>query len=146
MVVLDTTVLWIHDTWFMVRVLTKRPMLTRWGFLRSSSSCVFFMVSPAVPALIFYCFPQVPVGLWVHSGGGLWSSGDIRGTSLGFLQRYEPWGITDVASLFLGNIAHKVCLSLVSLCGVLINLCISYFASTRMGDSLEWYSYMMASS
>ena len=56
----------------------------RW-FLCSSSSCVFLIVSPAVPVFIFYRFPQVPLGLWVRSGGGLWSSGDIRGTSPGFL-------------------------------------------------------------
>ena len=38
------------------------------------------------------------------------------------------------------------CLSLVSDFGLLINLCISYFASTRVADSLEWYSYMLVSS
>ena len=55
-----------------------------WWFLRSSSSVVIFMVSPA-GCLHFYRFRQVPSGLWVHSGGGLWPSGDVRGTSPGFI-------------------------------------------------------------
>ena len=41
----------------------------------------------------------------------LLSSGDIRGASLGFLQRYEPWGKTDIASVLLGIIARWVSLS-----------------------------------
>ena len=68
-------------------------------FCLPSSSCVFCKGwSPAVPVFFICRFPQVPLGLWVRSGGGLWSSGDIRATSPGFLGGYGSWGITDVAT------------------------------------------------
>ena len=37
-------------------------------------------------------------------------------------------------------------LSLVSVFCLLVNLRFSYFASTRVADSLEWYSCMLTSS
>ena len=44
------------------------------------------------------------------------------------------------------NFAHSSHSFLLSFFLLIINLCISYFASTRVADSLEWYSYMLASS
>ena len=47
--------------------------------------CVFFTLSTlygrssAVPVFVFVVFPQVRSGLWVCSGGGLWSSRDVLG-------------------------------------------------------------------
>ena len=52
--------------------------------------------------------------------------------------------MTDVASLLLGNIVLAV--SLLSLYDGVLNLYISYFVSTRVADSFERYSYMLASS
>ena len=66
------------------------------------------MVSPAVLVFHFYRFPQVPLCLWVRSGGGYGRQGtDIRGTFPRFIAKNGFWGLTDVASLFLGNIAHS---------------------------------------
>ena len=59
---------------------------------------VFFVVGLPQLSVFFFCrVPQVPLGLWVRSGRGLRSSGDIRGTFPGFLERYGSWGMTDVA-------------------------------------------------
>ena len=50
---------------------------------------VFLVVGlSGCPCSRFRRDPQVPLGLRVRSGGGLWLSGDIRGTSPDFFRGY----------------------------------------------------------
>ena len=87
------------------------------------------------------CSSGAAAGGWSSSFG--WSiifCQRVRGTSTTIFNIYGSWGITDVASLIAGKHCPK---QAVTLFGLLISLCISYFASTGVVDLLGWYSYML---
>ena len=74
-------------------------------FCLPSSSMFFFRMVSGCPSSFFCRFPQVRLGLWVRSGGGLWSSGDIPATSPGirwvWIMRivYPMWSTGDVLNI-----------------------------------------------
>ena len=65
--VLDSTVLWMNATWFMVRLLSKRTMLTG-GFFVLLLRLVFFYGLPGCPCLHFLSFSPSLCG----PTGSLW--------------------------------------------------------------------------
>ena len=129
---------------YMVSVLSKRTMLTG-GFFVLLRVVFLLRYSPRLSLSLFFSVPQGPF----EPLGSLWWEvvvvrgypGDIPVFSI------EIWilGCNGCCVLAAGKFCPQ-CLSIVSVCRLSINVCFSYFALTRVADSLEWYGYMLASS
>ena len=108
-------------------------------FCLPSSRWVFFVGGLRLSLTFSGRLTQVHLGLWVRSGGGLWSSRDIRATFPGFLQGYGSWGITDVAPCCWER--HPLQYYFFSESFSEYNSHLFNFVSARVADSLGWYSY-----